>query len=64
MIVEKHLIGQTVIVPYKEDTDSDILGLGFLITSVLMWVSNRRHVNRVCGIVTMWIMGWIIHVRS
>ena len=50
MIVEKHLIGQTVIVP--EDTDSDILGLGlgFLITSSLMWISNRRHVYRVCGI--------------
>ena len=30
MIVEKHLIGQTVIVPYMEGTDSDIrLGLGF-----------------------------------
>ena len=28
MIVEKHLIGQTVIVRYKEDSDSDILGLG------------------------------------
>ena len=40
MIVEKHLIGQTVIVPYMEDTDSDILwlGLGFLITSSLMWI--------------------------
>ena len=52
MIVEKHLIGQTVIVPYMEDTDSDILGLGlgFLITSSLMWVSNRRHGYRVCGI--------------
>ena len=24
MIVEKHLIGQTVIVPYMEDTDSDM----------------------------------------
>ena len=51
MIVEKHLIGQTVIVPYMEDSDSDILGLlGFFITSSLMWVSNRRHVYRVCGI--------------
>ena len=52
MIVEKHLIGQTVIFPYMEDTDSDILGLGlgFLITSSLMWISNRRHVYRVCGI--------------
>ena len=29
MIVEKHLIGQTVIFPYMEDTDSDILRLGF-----------------------------------
>ena len=38
MIVEKHLIGQTVIVPYMEGTDSDILGLGlgFLITSSLI----------------------------
>ena len=53
MIVETHLIGQTVIVPYMEDTDSDILGLGlgFLITSSLMWISNRRHVYRVCGII-------------
>ena len=45
MIVKKHLIGQTVIVPYMENTDSDILGLG--ITSLLfshgkaMWISNR-----------------------
>ena len=54
MIIEKHLIGQTVIVPYMEDTDSDILGLGigFLITSSLMWISNRRHFYRVCGIMT------------
>ena len=29
MIVEKHLIGQTVIFPYMEDTNSDILRLGF-----------------------------------
>ncbi len=52
MIVEPHVIGQTVIVPYMEETDSDILGLGlgFLITSSLMWISNRRHVYRVCGI--------------
>ena len=52
MIIEKHLIGQTVIVPYMEDTDSDVLGLGLgsLITSSLMWISNRRHVYRVCGI--------------
>ena len=37
MIVEKHLIGQTVIVPYMEGTDSDILGLGlgFLINFVI-----------------------------
>ena len=35
MRIEKHLIGQTFIVRYMEDTDSDILGLGlgFLITS-------------------------------
>ena len=54
MIIEKHLIGQTVIVPYMEDTDSDILGLGigFLITSSLMWISNRRHLYRACGITT------------
>ena len=51
MIVETHLIGQIVIVPFMEDTDSDILGLGFLITSSLMWISNRRHVYRVCGII-------------
>ena len=52
MIVEKHLIGQTVIVPYMEGTDSDILGLGigFLITSSLMWISNRGHVFLVGGI--------------
>ena len=29
MRIEKHLIGQNVIVRYMEDTDSDILGLGF-----------------------------------
>ena len=54
MIIEKHLIGQTVIVPYMEDTDSDILGLGigFLITSSLMWISNRRHLYRASGIMT------------
>ena len=51
MIVEKHLIGQTVIVPYMEGTDCDILGLGigFLITSSLMWISNRGHVFLVGG---------------
>ena len=46
--VNKHLIGQTVIVPYMENTDSDILGLG--ITSSLMWISNRGHVFRVGGV--------------
>ena len=48
----KHLVGQTVIVPYMEDTDSDILGLGlgFLITSSLMWISNHGHVFCVRGI--------------
>ena len=46
MRIEKHLIGQTFIVRYMEDTDSDILGLGFLITSSLMWISNRD-----CGII-------------
>ena len=43
-IVKKHRF-QTVIVPYMENTDSDILGLG--ITSSLMWISNRGHVFRV-----------------
>ena len=47
---EKHLIGQKVIVRYMEDTDSDILGLGFLITSSIMWISNRGHVFCVRGI--------------
>ena len=28
MRIEKHLVGQKVLVRYKEDTDSDILGLG------------------------------------
>ncbi len=48
MRMEKHLIGQNVIVRYMEDTDSDILGLGlgFLTTSSLMWISNRCHVIR------------------
>ena len=44
MRIEKHLIGQKVLVRYMEDTDSDILGLGFLITSSIMWISNRGHV--------------------
>ena len=34
-----------------EDTDSDIIGLGFLITSSLMWISNRCHVFRDGGII-------------
>ena len=34
-----------------EDTDSDIIGLGFLITSSLMWMSNRGHVFRDGGII-------------
>ena len=38
-----------------EDTDSDILGLGlglgFLTTSSLMWISNRCHVIRDGGII-------------
>ena len=34
-----------------EDTDSDILGLGFLITSSLMWISNRGRVIRDGGII-------------
>ena len=29
MRIEKHLVGQKVLVRYMEDTDSDILGLGF-----------------------------------
>ena len=41
MRIEKHLVGQKVLVRYMEDTDSDILGLGFLITSSIMWISNR-----------------------
>ena len=47
MRIEKHLIGQKVIVRYMEDTDSDILGLGlgFLLTSSLMWISNRGHIR-------------------
>ena len=51
MRIEKHLIGQTFIVRYMEDTDSDILGLGFLITSSLMWMSNRGHVFRDGGLI-------------
>ena len=50
MRIEKHLVGQKVLVRYKEDTDSDILGLGFLITSSIMWLSNRGHVFCVRGI--------------
>ena len=53
MRIEKHMIGQKVIARYMEDTDSDILGLGlgFLITSSLMWISNRCHVFRDGGII-------------
>ena len=51
MRIEKHLIGQTFIIRYIEDTDSDILGLGFLITSSLMWISNRGHVFLDGGII-------------
>ena len=40
-----------VIVRYMEDTDSDIIGLGFLIISSLMWISNRGHVFRDGGII-------------
>ena len=50
MRIEKHLICQKVIVRYMEDTDSDILGLGFLITSSIMWISNRGYVFCVRGI--------------
>ncbi len=51
MRIEKHLIGQTFIVRYMEDTDSDILGIGLLITLSLMWISNRGHVFRDGGII-------------
>ena len=34
-----------------EDTDSDIIGLGFLIISSLRWISNRGHVFRDGGII-------------
>ena len=34
-----------------EDTDSDIIGLGFLITSSLMWISSRGHVFLNGGII-------------
>ena len=51
MRIEKHLIGQTFIVRYKEDTDSDIIGLGFLITSSLMWILNRGDVFHDGGII-------------
>ena len=53
MRIEKHLIGHNIIVRYMEDTDSDILGLGlgFLITSSFMWISNRGHVIRDGGII-------------
>ena len=51
MRIEKHLIGQKVIVRYMEDTDSDILGLGFLISSSLMRISTRGHVFRNAGII-------------
>ena len=50
MRIEKHMVGQKVLVRYMEDTDSDILGLGFLITSSIMWISNRGHVFCVRGI--------------
>ena len=50
MRIEKHLVGQKMLVRYMEDTDSDILGLGFLITSSIMWISNRGHVFCVRGI--------------
>ena len=41
MRIEKHLIGQKVIVRYMEDTDSDILGLGFLITRNTEVIADR-----------------------
>ena len=34
-----------------EDTDSDIIRLVFLITSSLMWISNRGHIFRDGGII-------------
>ena len=51
MRIKKHLIGQTFIVRYIEDTDSDIIGFGYLITLSLMWISNRGHVVRDGGII-------------
>ena len=51
MRIEKQLIGQTFIVRCMKDTDSDILALGFLITSSLMWISNHGHVFRDGGII-------------
>ena len=53
MRIEKHLIGQKVIVRYMEVSDNDILGLGlgFLITLSLMWISNRGHVFHDGGII-------------
>ena len=51
MRIEKHLIGQKVIVRYMEDTDSDILGSGFLITSSFICISNRGHVFSDGGII-------------
>ena len=33
MIVEPHVIGQPVIVPYMEGTDSDIIGLGVRVSN-------------------------------
>ena len=50
MRIEKDLVGQKLLVRYMEDTDSDIIGLGFLITSSIMWISNRGHVFCVRGI--------------
>ena len=50
MRIEKHLICQKGIVRYMEDIDSDILRLGFLITSSVMWIWNRGHVFCVRGI--------------
>ena len=51
LMQNKVMIGQTFIVRDTEDTDSDIIGLGFLITSSLMWISNRGHVFRDGGII-------------
>ena len=52
IIVKKHLIGQTVIVPYigKYRQRYTRATVNFDI-NVLMWISNRKHVLRIGGII-------------